>query len=261
MYDFEVLRPATLAEAVAALRREGAQALAGGQTLIPTLRQRLASPEVLVSLGRIPGFGFVREADGWLCLGAGTTHAEVARGAAGPYPALAALAGQIGDPAVRNRGTCGGSLANNDPSACWPAAVLASDAVIVTDRREIAAADWFQGMFTTALDEGELVTEIRLRLPERAAYQKFAQPASRFALVGVFVARHADGVRVAVTGAAEDGAFRWGEAEAALEADFSAAALAGLALPAEGMIADMHGTAASIPATIAATKIAPPAPL
>ncbi len=143
----------------------------------------------------------------------------MAREAAAHYPALAALAAHIGDPAVRNRGTIGGSLANNDPSACYPAAALGSGATIVTNTRQIAADDYFQGMFTTALDEGEIITEVRFPVPEKANYQKFEQPASRFALVGVFVAKYADGVRVAVTGASEDGVFRWTEAEAALSAN------------------------------------------
>lgn len=242
MYAFEIERPATIAEAVAALQAEEAQPLGGGQTLIPTLKQRLAMPSCLVALSGIGEMKGVRQDDGQLCIGAGTTHAEVA-GVAG-YPALAALAGHIGDPAVRNRGTLGGSLANNDPSACYPAAVLASRAVIVTNAREIAADDYFQGMFDTALEEGEIITEVRFAVPEAAAYMKFEQPASRFALVGVFVARFADGVRVAVTGASEGGVFRWSAAEAALEADFSAAALEGLSLPGDGMISDLHGSGA-----------------
>jgi carbon-monoxide dehydrogenase medium subunit len=145
---------------------------------------------------------------------------------------------------VRNRGTIGGSLANNDPAACYPAAALASGATIVTDQREITADDYFQGMFTTALNEGEIITEVRFPVPEMAAYMKFEQPASRFALVGVFVAKYAEGVRVAVTGASEEGVFRWAEAEKALTADFSTAAVDSLRLPPEGMIGDLHGSGA-----------------
>jgi aerobic carbon-monoxide dehydrogenase medium subunit len=198
---------------------------------------------VLVSLAGIAEIrGVCMDDAGRLCIGGGTTHATVMREAAGPYPALAAMASRIGDPAVRNRGTLGGSLANNDPSACYPAAVLASGATIVTNAREIAADDYFQGMFTTALDEGEIITEVKFPVPERANYQKFIQPASRFALVGVFVAKFADAVRVAVTGASEEGVFRWGEAEAALGSDFRKEALEGLSVPAEGMIGDLHGT-------------------
>ncbi|MBD3765148.1 MAG: FAD binding domain-containing protein [Rhodobacterales bacterium] len=242
MHNFDFVKPGSIADAVAALAAEGAQALSGGQTLIPTMKQRLAAPGTLVSLTGIAEMKGVCAADGVLTVGAATPHAVVAREAAAHYPALAALAGQIGDPAVRNRGTIGGSLANNDPSACYPSATLASSATVVTDRREIAADDYFQGMFATALDDGEIITAVRFPIPEKAAYVKFAQPASRFALVGVFVAKFPDGVRVAVTGASTDGVFRWAEAEAALSADFRPQALADLAVPAEDMIADLHGS-------------------
>ncbi|WP_341861090.1 xanthine dehydrogenase family protein subunit M [Gymnodinialimonas sp. 57CJ19] len=241
MYNFEFVKPGTIAEAVSALAQEEAQALGGGQTLLPTMKARLAQTETLVSLNGIGEMVGIRHEGGQVCIGGATTHGAVA--ADGTYPGLASLAGRIGDPAVRNRGTIGGSLANNDPSACYPAAALASGAVIVTNAREIAADDYFQGMFETALDEGEIITEVRFPVPEVSNYQKFVQPASRFALVGVFVAKFADGVRVAVTGASSDGVFRWTEAEAALSADFSAAALDGLAVPGGDMIADLHGTA------------------
>lgn len=244
MYAFDIERPTTIAQAAAALASDEAQALSGGQTLIPTLKQRLAMPEVLVSLTAIPEMqGVCLSDEGEVCVGASTTHSRVAAEAVA-YPALAAMAGHIGDPAVRNRGTLGGSLANNDPSACYPAVVLASRATIITNARSIAAEDYFQGMFATALDEGEIITEVRFPVPIRASYQKFVQPASRFALVGVFVAQYADGVRVAVTGASEEGVFRWTEAEAALSASFSVAALSGIAASAEGMIGDLHGTPA-----------------
>ncbi|AML53162.1 FAD binding domain-containing protein [Falsihalocynthiibacter arcticus] len=242
MYAFEIERPTTVAQAVEALKNEVAQELGGGQTLIPTLKQRLAAPEVLVSLSGIAEMQGISVSEGTILIGGGVTHDDVAIGAMA-YPTLAALAGGIGDPAVRNRGTLGGSLANNDPSACYPAAALASGATITTNAREIQADDYFQGMFETALDDGEIVVAVSFPIPEGASYQKFVQPASRFALVGVFVAKYADGVRVAVTGAAEEGVFRWREAEAALSADFSAAALEGLSHPAEGMIGDMHGSA------------------
>ncbi|MGR3467278.1 MAG: FAD binding domain-containing protein [Shimia sp.] len=244
MYNFDLSRPTTIAAAAEALAAEGAQALGGGQTLIPTMKQRLAQADTLVSLSAIPEMqGVCMTDDGAVAIGGATTHQAVADGA-GAYPALAAMAAHIGDPAVRNRGTIGGSLANNDPSACYPAAALGSGATMITNSREIAADDYFQGMFTTALEEGEIVTEVRFPVPEAANYQKFVQPASRFALVGVFVAKYADGVRVAVTGASEDGVFRWSEAEAALSSDFSASALEGLSLPAEGMISDLHGDGA-----------------
>ncbi|WP_299410969.1 xanthine dehydrogenase family protein subunit M [uncultured Roseobacter sp.] len=242
MYNFDVETPGTVADAAAAMGREDAQALGGGQTLIPTLKQRLASPSVLVSLRGITEMqGVCTGDDGQLCIGGATTHATVAA-EAGAYPGLAALASHIGDPAVRNRGTIGGSLANNDPSACYPAAVLGSGATVVTNSREIAADDYFQGMFTTALEEGEIITEVRFPVPQASNYQKFVQPASRFALVGVFVAKFAEGVRVAITGASNDGVFRWGEAEAALSSNFSATALDGLALSGDDMINDLHGT-------------------
>ncbi|WP_323767658.1 xanthine dehydrogenase family protein subunit M [Antarctobacter sp.] len=245
MYSFDMVRPTSVADAVSALAQDEAQALSGGQTLIPTLKQRLASPSVLVSLTGIAEMqGVCREDSGDLAIGGGTTHATVAAEAASIYPGLAKLAGGIGDPAVRNRGTIGGSIANNDPSACYPAAALGSGATIVTNTREIAADDFFQGMFTTALEEGEIITSVRFPVPEAAGYAKFEQPASRFALTAVFVAKYADGVRVAVTGASENGVFRWTEAEQALSSNFSPDAVAGLSVPADGMISDLHGTGA-----------------
>ncbi|ESW61690.1 MAG: carbon-monoxide dehydrogenase [Rhodobacter sp. CACIA14H1] len=244
MHNFDFVKPATIADAVKALSAEGAQALSGGQTLTPTLKQRLAAPSVLVSLTGIAEMKGVCMGDDGLSIGAATTHATVAKEAAAHYPALAKLAGGIGDPAVRNRGTIGGSIANNDPAACYPAGVLGSGATVVTNRRKIAADDYFQGLFTTALEEGEIVTGVTFPIPQKAAYVKFNQPASRFALTGVFVAKFADGVRVAVTGASNDGVFRWTEAEKALSANFSASAVAGLTVSADGLIGDLHGTPA-----------------
>jgi carbon-monoxide dehydrogenase medium subunit len=241
MYEFEFNQPSTIADAIAALKAEDAQALGGGQTLLPTMKQRLASPSTLVSLNGIGEMKGVSGDGGSVSIGGATTHADVAAGA-GAYPALADLAGHIGDPAVRNRGTIGGSLANNDPSADYPAAALGSGATIVTNAREIAADDFFQGMFTTALDEGEIITGVRFPVPEAANYQKFVQPASRFALVGVFVSRGAGGVRVAVTGASEEGVFRWSEAEQALGKEFRGDALTGLSINPMNMIGDMHGS-------------------
>jgi carbon-monoxide dehydrogenase medium subunit len=208
------------------------------------MKQRLAMPEALVSLTAIPEMrGVCISDDGKVCIGGGTTHATVAREAAAHYPALASLAGRIGDPAVRSRGTIGGSIANNDPSACYPAGVLGSGATIRTNARDIAADDFFLGMFETALEEGEIVTEVRFPVPQAAHYAKFIQPASRFPLVAVFVARFAEGVRVAVTGASSDGVFRWDEAEASLSDSFSPDALGGLQPPGRDMISDMHGSA------------------
>jgi carbon-monoxide dehydrogenase medium subunit len=244
MHNFDFVKPASIADAVKAMGGDGAQALSGGQTLIPTMKQRLAAPTVLVSLTGIAEMKGVCTGEGGLHIGAATPHAVVAREAAALYPALAALAGGIGDPAVRNKGTIGGSLANNDPAACYPSAVLASGATVVTNRRKIAADDYFQGMFTTALDEGEIITEVVFPIPQKAAYVKFNQPASRFALTAVFVAKYATGVRVAVTGASASGVFRWAEAEAALSANFAAGAIAGLTVDASGMIGDLHGSQA-----------------
>ncbi len=243
MYAFDIKRPSKLKKALKALKKdEDAQLLAGGQTLIPTLKQRLAAPSKLVSLSRIEGLSGVRDRDGVLEVGAMTTHEVVA--ADGTIAALSALAGGIGDPMVRARGTIGGSIANNDPSADYPAACLGLCATIVTDRREISADDFFTGLFETALEEGEIITMVRFPLPDAAAYARFDQPASRFALVGVFVSRCDGDVRVAVTGASEDGVFRWADAEAALAEDFSPAALEGMAPDADGMIGDLHGSPA-----------------
>ena len=242
MYNFDVEMPTSIADAVKALGREEAQPMSGGQTLIPTLKARLAAPSVLVSLHGIPEMkGVCKNDAGQICIGGATTHAAVAA-EAGDNPALASLAARIGDPAVRNRGTIGGSVANNDPSACYPAGVLASGATIVTNSREIAADDYFQGMFDTALEEGEIVTEVKFPIPEAAHYEKHLQPASRFPLVAVFVAKFADGVRVAVTGASENGVFRWTDAEAALSGNFSADAVAGLKADGSKMISDLHGS-------------------
>ncbi len=228
MYNFEFAKPTTLADAEKALKADGAQALSGGQTLIPTLKQRLAQPEVLVSLRGIDELKGVKADKSNVTIGAATTHAEVAR-EAGSYPALATLAGNIGDPSVRNMGTIGGSLANNDPSACYPAAALASGATITTNKRDIAADDYFQGLFETALDEGEIITKVTFPVPKKAAYVKFLQPASRFALVGVFAAETSDGLRIAVTGASNDGVFLYEQ---------------GSDVDADDMISDLHGTGA-----------------
>ena len=241
MYEFDFLRPTTLDEALAALADEDAQALAGGQTLLPTMKARLAMPATLVSLTGIAALKGIEATKGTLTIGAGETHAAIAKTTA--IPGLASLAGRIGDPAVRTRGTIGGSLANNDPSACWPAAALGLGATIVTNAREIEADDFFQGLFTTALDEGELITAVRFPVPDACRYEKFHQPASRFPLVASFVAKTGGAVRVAITGAGGNGVFRWTEAEAALTDDFSAHALDGLAVDPSDMIDDIHGAA------------------
>ncbi|MEO0819465.1 MAG: xanthine dehydrogenase family protein subunit M [Pseudomonadota bacterium] len=245
MYAFDYVKPASIADAVAALKAEDAQPLSGGQTLIPTLKQRLAQPSVLVDLTGIAELKGITEQGDSIAIGAATTHGEIAGSAViqSRIPGLADMAGRIGDPQVRNRGTIGGSLANNDPAACYPAAAIALGATFRTSAgRAIAADDYFQGMFTTALEEGEILTGVDLPVPAGSAYEKFLQPASHFALVGVFVARFASGVRVGVTGASEEGVFRWSEAEAALSANFSAGAVDALAASAEGLIGDIHAT-------------------
>ena len=241
MYAFEIERPASLADAKDALAT-GGQPLGGGQTLIPTLKQRLADPGTLVALSGIGDMKGVRHEGGAVTLGGGTTHGEAARELKDVAPGLSYLASRIGDPAVRSRGTVGGSLANNDPSACWPSAAMALGATIVTDRREIDADEFFQGMFTTALAEGEIITAVRFPVPEASAYAKMIQPASRFPLTAAFVARTGDGARIAITGASENGVFRWTEAEQALSSNFGLDALKGLS-PDGAMISDLHGTA------------------
>lgn len=249
MYSFDYVKPGSIADAVAALKAEDAQALGGGQTLIPTLKQRLAQPSVLVDLSGCLDKSVLIVRDGDCQVGGGATHATVATSHHSPKW-LRAVAEGIGDPQVRNCGTIGGSLANNDPASDYPAAVLGAGAEVTTNTRTIAADDFFRGMFETALDEGEIITAVTFPTAssvsqakvEAANYQKFDQPASRFALVGVFVAKRSDGVRVAVTGASEGGVYRWAEAEAALAGNFSADAVAGLKAPAEGMIGDLHGS-------------------
>ena len=245
MDDFTFARPGSLEEAAAA--RDAAEDglyLAGGQTIIPVMKQGLAMPTALVDLAGIAELRGIAVADGTVTVGAMTRHAEVAASAdvEGAISALAHLAGGIGDAQVRNRGTIGGSLANNDPAADYPAAVLGLGATVHTDRRAIAADDFFHGLFETALDEGELITRVAFPVPERAAYAKFPNPASRYALAGVFVALTGDGVRVAVTGAA-GGVFRVPDMEEALSGDFSPSALEGVAVSADDMNADMHGSA------------------
>ncbi len=245
MYAFTYYHPTHVAGALADLEHEDAKLLAGGQTLIPTMKQRLAAPAALVDLGKIRELVGVSREGETLTIGAMTCHADVAASSVvrEAIPALASLAGRIGDPAVRNRGTIGGSLANNDPAADYPAAALALGATIVTNKRQVAADSYFTGLFETALGPNEIITHVRFPVPEKAAYVKFPNPASRYALVGVFVAKTKAGVRVAVTGAGSRGVFRVKGFEDALKADFSAAALDGHGVPAAGLNADMHADA------------------
>ncbi|MCB2038574.1 MAG: FAD binding domain-containing protein [Ottowia sp.] len=243
MYAFTFERPAAQADAVK-LAKAGGKPLAGGQTLLASMKLRLASPEQLVDLGAVKELAGIRKDGNSLIVGAMTRHADVAESqeVQAAIPALAALAGGIGDKQVRAMGTIGGSLANNDPAADYPAAALALGATIVTTEREIPADDYFQGLFATALEEGELITAVRFPIPQRAAYMKFRQPASLFALIGVFVAQTDGGVRVAVTGGG-NGVFRHAALEQALGKSFTPEAASGVSTDAGELNGDLHGSA------------------
>ena len=245
MYDFTYHRASGVADAVGKVGGAGeGRFLAGGHTLLPTLKLRLARPSDLVDLQDIGDLRGISVSDGGVTVKAMTTHAAVAGSGdvQDAIPALAALAGEIGDPHVRARGTIGGSIANNDPAADYPAAVVGLGATVKTDRREIAGDEFFTGMFETALEDDELVTAVSFPRADRAAYYKFKNPASRFAIVGVFVARTGGGVRVAVTGAGPC-VFRFGEMEDALAGDFSSGAIADIAVPEDGLNSDIHAQA------------------
>lgn len=238
---------------------EDGKILAGGQTLVPTMKQRLAAPTDLIDISGIDALrgvtvtarkklGVLKAKDGaTITIGAATTHAEVAGNAelAAVCPAICGLAGEIGDPAVRHLGTIGGSVANNDPAADYPAALMALGATITTNERSISADDFFTGLFSTALNEGEIITEISFQAPSEGGYGKFPSPASRYAMVGVFAAKSIDGdVRVAVTGAGDDGVFRHAGLETALASNWSADAVAGVDVSSDGLMSDIHGNAA-----------------
>lgn len=242
-YPFRYHRARSLAEAQALLRGE-ARLLAGGHSLIPAMKTRLAAPSDLIDISGLKELAFVRAEPGAVLIGANTSHYQVATSPeiARAIPALKHLAEMIGDPAVRYRGTLGGSLANNDPAGDYPAAALALDATIHTDRRAIPAGEFFTGLFSTALEQSEIITQVRFPIPERAAYAKFRNPASRYALAGVFVAKDATRVRVAVTGAASC-VFRAREMEDALHRDFSPAAIADIAIDASELNSDIHASA------------------
>ena len=244
MYDFIYEKPADLAGAVSALTGDAeAKPLAGGMTYIPVLKQRLAKPSKIVDLSGL-GLGGIAVAGGTVTIGSMTRHCDVAASAEvkAAIPALAALAGGIGDEAVRHRGTIGGSIANNDPAADYPSAALALGATIVTDRRSIPADEFFTGMFSTALEHGELITAVKFPVPAKAAYEKFRNPASRYAIVGVFVAQTAGGVRVAVTGAGQGGVFRHAAMEAALAANFAPDAVKTMKTPPHDLNGDIHAS-------------------
>jgi carbon-monoxide dehydrogenase medium subunit len=245
MYAFTFDKPSTLADASKAAAG-GAKPLAGGQTLLASMKLRLSEPGSLVDLGGIKELDGIRKEGYALVIGAMTRHIDVANSAEvkAAIPGLADLAAHIGDKQVRAMGTMGGSVANNDPSACYPSAVLGLGATVHTTQRKIAADDFFQGMFTTALNEGELITAISFPIPKKAIYMKFNQPASRFAMTGVFVAQTDSGVRVAVTGAGSGGVFRHTGLEDALNKNFTPQAAAAVKIDASALNADLHATAA-----------------
>lgn len=244
MYDFAYQKPGSLADAVSVLTGDAdAKALAGGMTFIPVLKQRLNKPSTVVDLSKL-GLSGITVSGNTITIGAMTRHCDVATNAdiKAKIPGLAALASWIGDEAVRHRGTIGGSLANNDPAACYPAAVLALGGTIKTNKRSITADDFFQGMFTTALEQGEIITAVELPIPEKSAYEKFRNPASRYAIVGVFVCKAGPAVRVAITGAGQGGVFRHKAMEVALAKNFSADALNGITTPMGDMNGDIHAS-------------------
>ncbi len=245
MYDFAYHKPSSVADAVRLLSADpDARPISGGQTLLPALKHRLNRPTSLVDLSGIPELRGVKREGDTVRIGALTKHVEVQNNpdVKSAIPALAYMAGVLGDIQVRNRGTMGGSVANNDPAADYPAAVLGLGATVVTDKRRIAADDYFQGMFTTALEPGELLVAIEFPIPEKAGYAKMRNPASRYVLAGVFVAKTKGGVRVVVNGAGP-GVFRQTEMEQALSANWSPDAVAGIKQPSEGLNADIHGSA------------------
>jgi aerobic carbon-monoxide dehydrogenase medium subunit len=246
MYQTNYHRAASVADAVKKMKgAEDGKYLSGGMTLIPTMKQRLASPSDVIDLTRISDIKGVKISGKTVTIGAATTHADVAGDSKlqSLCPALASLASHIGDPHVRHRGTIGGSIANNDPAADYPSAMLALNATIITDKRAIPADKFFKGLFETSLKDGEIVKAVSFTAPAKAAYSKFPNPASLYAMAGVFVAKLKDGVRVAVTGAGEDGVFRHKGLEAALSKKFDAASVDGVQVSAKGLMSDMHGSA------------------
>lgn len=245
MYAVNYHRAASVADAAKLVKSGDAKLLSGGMTLIPAMKTRLAAPSDLVDLSHIKEMQGVRVSGKTVTIGAASTHFDVANDEKlrKACPALAHLASLIGDPAVRYKGTIGGSIANNDPAADYPAALLALGATIITNKREIAADKFFKGLFETALKDGEIITAVNFTAPAKAAYEKFRNPASRYAIVGVFVAKGKNGVSVAVTGAGDDGVFRSKEIEAALAKNFDAASLDGVKVPAKNLMSDIHASA------------------
>jgi len=261
MHDFNYHKATNIDEAVKVHQEaDDGTYMAGGQTLLPTLKQRLASPSDIVDIAGVQDLGSINVSNE-VSIGSMTTHASVASSSEvlGAIPALAHLAEGIGDPQVRNRGTIGGSVANNDPAADYPAACLALNATIKTNQREIQADDFFTGMFETALEEGELITSVNFPKPDKAAYMKFPNPASRYAIVGVFVAKFGADVRVAVTGAGDNGVFRAAELESALAGSFSPSALDNATISPDDLLSDIHAQSdyrASLIVTMAKRAVA-----
>ncbi len=246
MYDFTFHRPTTVRQAAGLLARNPeAKLLAGGHSLLPVMKQRLAQPSALIDLSLIDGLDTIEQKGRAVVIGAMARHADVAKSPVviAAMPGLASVPGSVGDPQVRNRGTIGGSIANNDPNADYPAAVLGLGATIITNKRRIAADDFFQGMYTTALEDGEIIVKVSFPVAKKAAYEKFKHPASGFALVGVFVSKRGSDIRVAVTGAGSNGVFRVKSFEEALKKRFAAKSLEGMSIPATGMNADIHASA------------------
>jgi carbon-monoxide dehydrogenase medium subunit len=246
MYAFTYHRPKSLREAASLIaKNEEAKYLAGGHSLLPVMKQRLAAPPALIDLGGIPGLSGIERSPRALVIGAMTKHVEVETSSdvKEAIPAMAEMVSVLGDPAVRNRGTLGGSVAGNDPSTDWPAALLGLGATVVTNKRKIHADEYFRGLFETALENGEIVTKVSFPIPQKSGYKKFRHPASRYALVGVFVAKRSSEIRVAVTGAGANGVFRWKEAEEALGKRFAPKSLEGLAASADGLNSDIHADA------------------
>lgn len=248
MYETNYHRPTNVEEAVRLFANsDDPKFLSGGQTLLPTMKQRLAAPSDVIDIKQIDSLGGITVSEDTLTIGAAVTHAAVASSAEvrTSIPALADLASHIGDPHVRNMGTLGGSVANNDPAADYPSAVMALDAIIHTNTRNISAADFFTGLFETALEEGEIITKITFKVPTKAAYSKFANPASRYAMAGVFVAQHKDSsIRAAVTGAGSNGVYRHTEMETKLSNNWSADAVSDVVVDEGDMLSDIHGSAA-----------------
>jgi carbon-monoxide dehydrogenase medium subunit len=245
MYNFTFHRPTTVRQAAGLLARNpDGKLLAGGHSLLPVMKQRLASPSAIIDLSLVEGIAGVELKGRSVVIGAMTRHADVANSDVlhNVLPALASVPRSIGDPQVRNRGTIGGSIANNDPNADYPAACLGLGATIITNKRRIAADDFFTGMFSTALEEGEIIVKVSFPIAKKAAYEKFKHPASGFALVGVFVSKRGPDVRVAVTGAGSNGVFRVKSFEEALKKRFAAKSIEGMTIPATGMNADIHAS-------------------